>query len=49
MKTTNFNIAGMHCSSCVIKNEKSLKKVPGVSDASVNFPLKQVRKSRNHG
>lgn len=42
MKTTNFNITGMHCASCVIKNEKSLKKVPGVSDASVNFPLKQA-------
>lgn len=37
MKTTTFNIVGMHCASCVARNEKSLKKVKGVKDASVNF------------
>jgi len=42
MKTTNFNITGMHCASCVVKSEKALKKVPGVSEASVNLPLKQA-------
>lgn len=40
MKTTTFNITGMHCASCVVKSEKSLKKVPGVAEASVNLPLK---------
>ncbi|MEK7532314.1 MAG: heavy metal translocating P-type ATPase [Patescibacteria group bacterium] len=42
MKTTTFGIKGMHCASCVVKNERALKKVPGVTDASVNFALKQA-------
>lgn len=37
MKTTTFNIVGMHCASCVALNEGSLKKIQGVKDASVNF------------
>ncbi len=37
MKTTTFNIVGMHCASCVARNEQSLKKIKGVKDASVNF------------
>lgn len=37
MKTTTFNIVGMHCASCVTRNERSLKKIKGVLDASVNF------------
>jgi Cu+-exporting ATPase len=37
MKTTTFNIVGMHCASCVALNEGSLKKIKGVKDASVNF------------
>lgn len=32
----------MHCASCVVLNEDSLKGVPGVTDASVNFALKQA-------
>ena len=27
----------MHCASCVVRNEDALKKLPGVTDASVNF------------
>ncbi|MBI4098780.1 MAG: copper-translocating P-type ATPase [Candidatus Magasanikbacteria bacterium] len=42
MKTTTFGIKGMHCASCVVRNERALKKVPGVTDASVNFALKQA-------
>src|SRR3989338_844509 len=42
MKTITFPIQGMHCASCVVRNEKSLKKVDGVADASVNFALKQA-------
>ncbi|MDO8557647.1 MAG: heavy metal translocating P-type ATPase [bacterium] len=42
MKNISFNIKGMHCASCVVRNEKALKKVPGVEDASVNFALKQA-------
>src|SRR3972149_5960480 len=37
MKTTTFNIAGMHCASRVTRNEKALKKIPGVIKAMVNF------------
>ncbi len=37
MKTITFNIVGMHCASCVVRNEKSLKKIKGVHNASVNF------------
>ncbi len=36
MKTT-IGITGMHCASCVLKNEKSLLKVAGVKTAVVNF------------
>ncbi|MFA4937129.1 MAG: heavy metal translocating P-type ATPase [Patescibacteria group bacterium] len=42
MKTITFPISGMHCASCVVLNEDSLKEVPGVVDASVNFVLKQA-------
>src|SRR3989344_8680511 len=42
MKKSTFNITGMHCASCVVRNEKALKKVPGVAEASVNFALKQA-------
>ncbi len=39
MKTTTFTIVGMHCASCVARNERSLKKIPGVANASVNFAM----------
>ncbi len=37
MTTTTFTIVGMHCASCAVRNEKALKKLPGVSDANVNY------------
>ncbi|MEK7540224.1 MAG: heavy metal translocating P-type ATPase [Patescibacteria group bacterium] len=37
MKTTTFTISGMHCASCSVRNENSLKKIPGVKSAAVNF------------
>lgn len=37
MKKTLFTIQGMHCASCVVRNEDALKKIPGVKDATVNF------------
>lgn len=43
MKTTTINIAGMHCASCVVRNENSLKKLPGVSSASVNLATNSAR------
>jgi copper chaperone CopZ len=40
MKKISFAITGMHYASCVVRNERALKKVPGVEDTSVNFALK---------
>lgn len=37
MKTKTITIVGMHCASCAIRNEQSLKKLEGVKDAVVNF------------
>jgi len=36
------NIQGMHCSSCANIIERSLKKVPGVGQASVNFAAEKA-------
>lgn len=35
-------VQGMTCASCVARVEKALKKVPGVSDASVNLATEQA-------
>lgn len=40
--TTTFRISDLRCASCVALNERSLKKVPGVRDATVNFATGQV-------
>jgi Cu+-exporting ATPase len=37
MKTATFQIGGMHCASCASRNERTLKKLAGVQNASVNF------------
>lgn len=37
MKKHTFTIVDMHCASCVARNERSLKKIKGVHNASVNF------------
>lgn len=36
-KRIKLDISGMHCSSCASLIERSLKKVPGVASATVNF------------
>ncbi len=38
----NLSLYGMHCSSCANIIERSLKKVPGVSQASVNFAAEKA-------
>jgi len=43
MKTATFNIAGMHCASCAARNERTLKKLEGVLDATVNFATHGAR------
>ncbi|MEO6148034.1 MAG: heavy metal translocating P-type ATPase [Sulfuriferula sp.] len=37
-----LKIAGMTCASCVARVEKSLRKVPGVTDVSVNLATEQA-------
>ena len=41
MKKVRLQIEGMHCASCASNVEKSLKKVSGVSEASVSLMLKK--------
>ncbi len=36
-------VSGMHCSSCALLIEKSLKKVAGVKEANVNFNAEKAR------
>lgn len=37
MKTKTITIGGMRCVSCATLNERALKKIEGVKNASVNF------------
>lgn len=39
MAHTTFEITGMHCSSCAVRIESSLKEKTGVSHATVNYAL----------
>ncbi|HUT22561.1 MAG TPA: heavy metal translocating P-type ATPase [Candidatus Bipolaricaulota bacterium] len=38
----SFSISGMHCQSCAINIEQSLKKVDGIHDASVNYATEKA-------
>ena len=42
MAKETINISGMHCASCALTIEKSLKQVPGVISAKVNFMLQKA-------
>lgn len=37
MQKETIKISGMHCASCALKIESSLKKIPGVREAMVNY------------
>lgn len=41
-KRVQLSLSGMHCSSCALIIEKSLKKVPGVKEANVNFSAEKA-------
>lgn len=41
-KTAKLYLTGMHCSSCAMLIERSLKKVPGVAKANVNFAAEKA-------
>ena len=43
MRTATFSIGGMHCASCSARNERTLKKLKGVRDATVNFATRTAR------
>lgn len=40
--TLSFHVSGMHCASCAINIQKTLKKTPGVSSASINYNNEQA-------
>ncbi len=42
MKKITFNIVGMHCASCVLRNEEALKKIDGVTKANVNLATRNA-------
>jgi len=42
VEKTTLSIKGMHCASCAAAVEGSLKKVPGVSKAAVNFATEKA-------
>ncbi len=42
MEKTGIKIAGMSCSSCAQRVEKSLQKLTGVQSAAVNFPAEKA-------
>ncbi|MFW5738245.1 MAG: heavy metal translocating P-type ATPase, partial [Spirochaetota bacterium] len=43
-----FSIEGMHCASCVAAVERSLKKVPGISIATVNLATETAQVEYEH-
>jgi Cu+-exporting ATPase len=40
--TVEIPIAGMTCATCAVRNEKALRRVPGVDAASVNFATERA-------
>ncbi len=44
-----FAIDGMTCGACAVRSEKVLSRVPGVSEATVNFALEQATVSAPQG
>ena len=43
--TLDLGIGGMTCASCVTRVEKALRKVPGVTEATVNLATESARVS----
>ncbi|HMK92810.1 MAG TPA: heavy metal-associated domain-containing protein, partial [Thermoleophilia bacterium] len=40
--TVEIPITGMTCATCVARNEKALRKTPGVTEASVNYATERA-------
>ncbi|KPJ52641.1 MAG: ATPase [Dehalococcoidia bacterium DG_18] len=49
MEKTTLDVTGMHCASCVVAIEDSLKKVAGVSKVAVNFATEKAYVEYNAG
>ena len=47
MTTATFAIGGMHCAACAVRNERTLRKIPGVRDANVNLGTRRAPKGHN--
>lgn len=43
VRTSQFNVPGIHCAGCIAKIERGLAKAQGVHQARVNFTAKRVR------
>ena len=43
IRTSLFNVPGIHCSGCIAKIERGLVQAEGVRSARVNFTAKRVR------
>src|SRR3977135_1931809 len=43
MTTATFAIGGMHCAACAVRNERTLRKIPGVREANVNLGTRRAR------
>ena len=41
-KTINIPVTGMSCANCALAIERTVKKLPGVKAASVNFATEQA-------
>ncbi|MBN1411990.1 MAG: heavy metal translocating P-type ATPase [Spirochaetales bacterium] len=42
MKEKSMGITGMSCAACAVRIEKVLKKLPGIQNVNVNFPMEKV-------
>jgi len=42
MKKTKISVGGMHCASCALNIENTLKRMEGVKDANVNFSISRA-------
>jgi P-type Cu+ transporter len=43
MTTATFAIGGMHCAACAVRNERTLRKIPGVREVNVNLGTRRAR------
>lgn len=46
-ETADLQLVGMYCAACAVKIEKVVGKVPGVSNAAVNFAMESLRVEYN--